>query len=75
MPSAHKSPLAAVQRELSDEAKTTLHTIINTLLRLLRAAKTYTEISVHGTSKLTSYFALLSYCMVTKAEKLLVRLY
>lgn len=59
-------------RELSNDAQIILHTIINLLLRLLRAARAYADIGVHGTTKLTSYFSLLGYCMVSKTEKVMV---
>lgn len=58
--------------ELSNDAQIILHNIINLLLRLLRPARTYADISAHGTTKLTSYFSLLGYCMVSKTEKLMV---
>lgn len=60
------------QRELSGEAQIILHTILTLLLRLLRPARTYTEILVHGPNKLSAYFSLMTYCMVTKTEKLMV---
>lgn len=68
----HKIPIHAAQRELTGDAQLILHTILNLLLRLLRTAKTFTDISVHGTAKLTAYFTLMTYCMVSKTEKLMV---
>lgn len=68
----HKVPLHSAQRELTGDSQLILHTILNLLLRLLRPAKAYTEISVHGTAKLTAYFTLMTYCMVSKTEKLMV---
>lgn len=67
-----KLPSAAPQRELSHDAQLILHTIINLLLNLLKSARTYIDITIHGTAKLTAYFNLLIYCMVSKNEKLLV---
>lgn len=67
-----KLPIHAPQRELSGEAQIILHTILNLLLRLLRPARAYTDILVHGPNKLSAYFSLMTYCMVTKAEKLMV---
>lgn len=64
-----------ISRELSNDAQIILHTIINLLLRLLRAARAYADIGVHGTTKLTSYFSLLGYCMVSKTEKVMVGFY
>lgn len=61
-------------RDLSDEATLILHTILNLLLRLLRPARVYTDILVHGPSKLSAYFGLMTYCMVSKTEKLMVSL-
>uniref|UniRef100_A0A182R156 ubiquitinyl hydrolase 1 n=1 Tax=Anopheles farauti TaxID=69004 RepID=A0A182R156_9DIPT len=60
------------QREISCEAQLILHTILNLLLLLLRSSRNYTDINVHGTSKLTAYFNLLTYCLVSKTEKLMV---
>lgn len=60
-------------RDLSDEATLILHTILNLLLRLLRPARVYTDILVHGPGKLSAYFGLMTYCMVSKTEKLMVR--
>lgn len=68
-----KLPMQNQQRELSGEAQEILHNILNLLLRLLRPARGFTEISVHGTGKLTAYFSLMTYCMVTKTEKIMVR--
>lgn len=64
----HQAP----QRELNGDAQIILHTILNLLLRLLRSARAFTEISVHGTNKLTAYFSLMTYCMCTKSEKIMV---
>ncbi|XP_075147597.1 ubiquitinyl hydrolase 1 puf [Haematobia irritans] len=58
-----------IYRELSNDAQIILHNIINLLLRLLRPARAYADIGVHGTTKLTSYFSLLGYCMASKTEK------
>lgn len=60
------------QRDLTEEAQLILHTILGLLLRLLRPARAYTDILVHGPSKLSAYFGLMTYCMVTKTEKLMV---
>lgn len=71
--SHHKLTMHASQpREISCEAQLILHTILNLLLRLLRSARNYTDISVHGTTKLTAYFNLMTYCLVSKTEKLMV---
>lgn len=59
-------------RDLGGECQTIIHKILNLLLNMLRTAGVYTEIEHHGTTKLTAYFNLMSYLMVTKAEKLMV---
>ncbi|KAH8268179.1 hypothetical protein KR026_001407 [Drosophila bipectinata] len=60
-------------RDINSDAQTVLHQVINLLLRLLRPARVYADITAHGTTKLTAYFNLLSYCMVSKTEKLMAR--
>lgn len=67
-----KLPIHTPHRDLSDEAQLVLHTILNLLLRLLRPARVYTDILVHGPNKLSAYFGLMTYCMVSKTEKLMV---
>lgn len=59
-------------RDLTDDAQLILHTILGLLLRLLRPARAYTDILVHGPSKLSAYFGLMTYCMISKTEKLMV---
>ncbi|KAK9875298.1 hypothetical protein WA026_007696 [Henosepilachna vigintioctopunctata] len=62
-----------LQREaqLTPEAQIVLHQIYNGLLRLLSAAKHFTDMQQHGTTKLTTYFALLMYCCISRTEKLM----
>lgn len=67
-----KLPIHAPQRELTGDIQGILHTILNLLLQLLRQARTYTDILVHGPGKMSAYFGLLTYFMVTKTEKLMV---
>lgn len=67
-----KLPIHASHRELTGEAQMILHTILTLLLRLLRPARAYTEIIVHGPNKLSAYFSLMTYCMVSKTEKIMV---
>ncbi|VEN36538.1 unnamed protein product, partial [Callosobruchus maculatus] len=57
--------------QLSQEAQAVLHQIYTALLRLLPAAKHYTDMAQHGTMKLTTYFALMMYCCVSRTEKLI----
>ena len=72
--SHHKLSMHVFQhREISCEAQLILHTILNMMLLLLRSARNYTDINVHGTSKFTAYFNLLTYCLVSKTEKLMVQ--
>ncbi|XP_032305462.1 ubiquitin carboxyl-terminal hydrolase puf isoform X2 [Drosophila ananassae] len=68
--SQHK--LLALNPHSYRDAQTVLHQVINLLLRLLRPARVYADIGAHGTTKLTAYFNLLSYCMVSKTEKLMI---
>lgn len=42
------------------------------LLGKLKAARKYTDIAVHGTMKLSAYFGVMSYCVVSRVEKLMV---
>lgn len=58
--------------QLNAEAQAVLHKIYTALLRLFASAKHYTDIRLHGTMKLTTYFALLMYCCISKKEKLMV---
>lgn len=45
------------------------------LLGKLKAARKYTDIAVHGTMKLTAYFGVMSYCVVSRVERLMVSVY
>ncbi|XP_050316350.1 ubiquitin carboxyl-terminal hydrolase 34 isoform X2 [Anthonomus grandis grandis] len=57
--------------QLSTEAQAVLHQIYTALLRLLPSAKHYTDMQQHGSMKLTTYFALLMYCCISRTEKLM----
>ncbi|XP_041969100.1 ubiquitin carboxyl-terminal hydrolase puf [Aricia agestis] len=57
--------------KLPDTAHHTLHQVYTMLLSKLKAARKYTEITVHGTMKLTAYFGVMSYCLVSRVEKLM----
>lgn len=59
---------------LSQEAQTVLHQVYTILLRLLKGARLYTDISQHGSSKLSAYFTLLNYFAISRSEKLMVLL-
>lgn len=51
---------------------TGFQTVNNKYFRLLPAAKHYTDMQQHGSMKLTTYFALLMYCCISRTEKLMV---
>nr|XP_023025188.1 ubiquitin carboxyl-terminal hydrolase puf [Leptinotarsa decemlineata] len=57
--------------QLTSEAQAVLHQIYTALLRLLSGAKHYTDMQQHGTMKLTTYFALMMYCCISRTEKLM----
>ncbi|XP_057336925.1 ubiquitin carboxyl-terminal hydrolase puf [Microplitis mediator] len=57
--------------QLPSEATIILHQIYTALLRLLQPARHFIDIQTHGTMKLTAYFALMTYCVVSKTEKLM----
>lgn len=69
---SHKVNYNNPHREITGEALEILHTVLKILLKLLRAAKNYTDISSHGTVKLTSYFSLMAYFMISKTEKMML---
>lgn len=56
---------------MSPEALSVMHQVYQFLLRLLKKAKVYVDPAVHGTAKLMYYFAVLTYCLVGKQEKLM----
>lgn len=60
---------------MNPEALEVMHKIYEVLLQLLKRAKMYVDPAIHGTTKLTSYFAVLTYCLVSKTEKLMFSLY
>ena len=47
-----------------------LHKIYLHLLSLLPRAKQYVEVQTHSITKLVLYFAVMSYCLVSRTEKL-----
>jgi hypothetical protein len=58
--------------ELGAESLLIIRKIFESLLSLLKRAKAYVDIHLHGTNKLTSYFALMYYCLVSPKEKLML---
>ncbi|KAL1414805.1 hypothetical protein MTO96_007264 [Rhipicephalus appendiculatus] len=59
------------EERMSPEALAVMHQVYQFLLRLLKKAKVYVDPAVHGTAKLMYYFAVLTYCLVGKQEKLM----
>lgn len=66
--------LCLLQKEIvfAPDAKDILQEIFKFLLKLLKVAKEYTDTAQHGSSKMTAYFVILNYFLVSKAEKLMV---
>ncbi|XP_074662968.1 ubiquitin carboxyl-terminal hydrolase 34-like [Tubulanus polymorphus] len=62
-------------KEMNQEAVDVLHAIYEHLLRLLNRARHFVDAATHGTNKLTSYFALMTYCLLSRAEKLMFSQY
>lgn len=56
---------------LSPDTTLVLHQVYNLLLGLLGRAKLYVDASVHGTTKLVQYFSFMTYCLISKTEKLM----
>lgn len=57
---------------LTPEGQAVLHQVYTVLLRLLKNARLYTDISQHGSGKLSAYFTLLNYFAISRTEKLMV---
>ncbi|CAB3248888.1 unnamed protein product [Arctia plantaginis] len=70
-PAHPANPHLAPGAKLPDTAHHTLHQVYTMLLGKLKAARKYTDIAVHGTMKLTAYFGVMSYCVVSRVEKLM----
>lgn len=60
---------------MSTEAIIVLHQIYEHLLSLLVRARLYADAQSHGTTKLISYFAVLTFCLISKTEKLMFNKY
>ncbi|PIO35285.1 hypothetical protein AB205_0129550 [Aquarana catesbeiana] len=60
---------------LSPETTVVLHQVYNVLLGLLSRAKLYVDAAVHGTTKLVPYFSFMTYCLISKTEKLMFSTY
>ncbi|XP_064603807.1 ubiquitin carboxyl-terminal hydrolase 34-like isoform X2 [Liolophura sinensis] len=59
------------EHSMPPESVSILHKVYEHLLSLLPLARLYVDPQVHGTTKLMCFFALLTYCLVSKAEKLM----
>jgi len=59
---------------MTEEATDVLHMIYGHLLKLLSRARLYADAPMHGTSKLVPYFSVLNYCLISRVEKLMVRI-
>ncbi|XP_054154148.1 ubiquitin carboxyl-terminal hydrolase 34-like [Oppia nitens] len=55
--------------DLSPEAVLVIDQIYNYLLQLLKRVKLYADPATHSTQKLTSYFVVMSYCLVSQRQK------
>ncbi|XP_028827085.1 ubiquitin carboxyl-terminal hydrolase 34 isoform X3 [Denticeps clupeoides] len=60
---------------LSPDTTVVLHQVYSLLLGLLGRAKLYVDVAVHGTTKLVQYFSFLTYCLISKTEKLMFSAY
>jgi len=60
---------------LSPDTTVVLHQVYNVLLGLLSRAKLYVDAAVHGTTKLVPYFSFMTYCLISKTEKLMFSSY
>ncbi|MGH0139449.1 UNVERIFIED_CONTAM: hypothetical protein FKN15_063912 [Acipenser sinensis] len=60
---------------LSPDTTVVLHQVYNVLLGLLSRAKLYVDAVVHGTTKLVQYFSFMTYCLISKMEKLMFSSY
>lgn len=56
---------------LSPDTTAVLHQVYSLLLGLLARAKLYVDAGVHGTTKLVQYFSFMTYCLISKTEKLM----
>ena len=64
-------PYAGVKEyDFSSEAVLIIDQIYNILLQLLKRVKPYADPQPHGTQKLTSYFIVMSYCLISQRQKL-----
>jgi ubiquitin carboxyl-terminal hydrolase 34 len=64
--------MAKELHNMSPESLLILHQVYSTLLRMLKSFRQYTDIAVHGASKLHIYFTLLNYFAYSRTEKLMV---
>ncbi|XP_064621669.1 ubiquitin carboxyl-terminal hydrolase 34-like isoform X2 [Lineus longissimus] len=60
---------------MNQESIAILHEVYRELLRLLSRARHFVDASAHGTTKLVSYFTLMTFCLVSRTEKLMFSQY
>lgn len=60
---------------MNQEAVDILHEVYGHLLSLLSHAWQYADPQVHGTSKLVQYFSIMQHCLISRPEKIMVRLF
>lgn len=58
--------------EISAEAVMIIDQIYSVLLQLLKRAKTFVDPQQHGTQKLSSYFMVMTYCLISQRQKLML---
>lgn len=59
----------------SPDTTVVLHQVYTVPLGLLSRAKLYVDATVHGTTKLVPYFSFMTYCLISKTEKLMFSTY
>ncbi|XP_037090627.1 ubiquitin carboxyl-terminal hydrolase puf-like, partial [Pollicipes pollicipes] len=62
---------SSAELPLAADALAVLHQVYRCLLRLLKPARVYTDVQLHGNMKLVQYFQLMQHCVVSRAEKLM----
>ncbi|KAK3093520.1 hypothetical protein FSP39_016701 [Pinctada imbricata] len=63
------------EMSMTTEAVVVLHQIYKYLLSLMSRARLYADAQTHGTTKLISYFAVLTFCLISRTEKLMFNRY
>ena len=55
---------------MSPDSVAVAQTIYRSLLRLMPKAKKFSDPSAHSANKLVQYFSMLTFCLISRAEKL-----